>query len=143
VLDAAQDKRILQILRAAVEESRSLYEGNEADELAEVAPYLVALPGQSRLLPRLIEEGWGQSWGIYLSSRRPFKEVRRHLRRLLLVRVKETGRPLYFRFYDPKVLDLVLPIFTARQHQLLFGDIDAFVYEAANAAVRRAVRPGA
>ncbi len=36
-------------------------------------------------------EGWGRRWGIYLTSRRPFDEVRTQLRRVLMVRNDQSG----------------------------------------------------
>jgi hypothetical protein len=129
VLDAAREQRILTLLRASVEEVRSLYDGTDGEELSEVAPHLVSLPPGSWLLERLVAEGWGEGWGIYLTSRRPFLEVRRQLRRLLLVHGKESGEMLYFRFYDPKALSAALTLARGRQRQQIFGDVDAFLVE--------------
>jgi Domain of unknown function (DUF4123)/Inner membrane component of T3SS, cytoplasmic domain len=137
VLDAARDSRITTLLRASAEESQSLYEGAEGEELEDVAPYLVSLPRDSWLLDRLVKEGWGQGWGIYLLSRRPFQEVRRHLRRLLIAQVKETGELLYFRFYDPVTVRDLSPTFNPRQHYLFFGPSEALVMEGEGGRVVR------
>jgi hypothetical protein len=129
VLDAARDRRVLEVLRESVEEYRSLYEGIKGEALAEQAPYLARLPRGSRLLEQVVLEGWGRGWGIYLTCRRPFKDVRTHLRRFLMVENQETGRPMYFRFYDPQMLRAALPAFTPRQKEQLFGEIGAFLVE--------------
>lgn len=123
VVDAARDDRILVLAHESVEEYRSLYEGVEGETLEDVAPYLIALPPGSRLLDALIEEGWGKRWGIYLASRLPFRDVRRHLRRFLMVEQDETGDRMYFRFYDPGVLRAILPAFTPMQYGDFFGDV--------------------
>ena len=57
------------------------------------------------LLDRLVREGWGERWGIFLTSAAPFKEVRRHFRRFLMIEMLETTEKLYFRFYDPVILE--------------------------------------
>jgi len=129
VLDAAREDRILTLLRSSPEQAQSHYEGEEGEELEDVAPYLVAVPKDSWLLERLVEEGWGEGWGIYLTCRRPFKEVRRQVRRQLLVEVKQTEEVLYFRFYDPKVMAATVPECNPKQKQELFGEIEAFVVE--------------
>ncbi|MRG96365.1 DUF4123 domain-containing protein [Polyangium spumosum] len=129
VLDAARDERLKALLSCSPEDVTSLYDGAEGEELAEVAPYLVALPKDTWLLERLVREGWGRGLGIYLTSRRPFVEVRRQLRRLLLVSVKETSELLYFRFYEPRALAAALRGARGRQRQRLFGDAEAFVVE--------------
>jgi hypothetical protein len=128
VLDAARDERILELCRESVDQSKSLYEGVKGEALADAAPYLVALEPGSGLLDRLLE-GWGRSFGVFAVSERPFKAVRRHLRRFLLVEDDETGGRMYFRFYDPRVLREFMPLATPRQRDDLFGEIDAFFAE--------------
>lgn len=141
VLDAARGERILELLREAVEPHRSLYEGAPGEPLENVAPYLVGpLAPDSRLLERLVEEGWGKRWGIYCIGRKPFKEVRRHLRRFLVVEIDDTGERVYFRFYDPRVLERFLPTCVPRQEEELFGDLLAFLVEGERGALRRLAR---
>jgi pSer/pThr/pTyr-binding forkhead associated (FHA) protein len=129
VLDAARTDRILVLLKESVETCRSLYEGLQGESLAHVAPYLVELPQGSGLLRRLVNEGWKQRWGIYIDYPHSFKELRRHLRRLLMVSDPDTRKSFYFRFYDPVVLDTFIPTCTVRQRAELFGEIKAFLVE--------------
>lgn len=126
VLDAARSERILEVLRESAEPYRSLYEGLPAEGLAHVAPYLVGLPKGARLLDRLVREGWGQRWGIYLTSKRPFKEVRTHLRRFLMVENEVTRERMYFRFYDPPALLTFLRSCSVRQRAEVFDDVGCF-----------------
>lgn len=130
VLDAARNERILVLLRESVEEYRSLYEGPQGEAMAEMAPYLVYLPRGSRLLAFLVREGWGQSWGLFLTSQRPFKEVRRQLRKFLLVK-DSANRELYFRFYDPRVLRVFLPSSWPEQSREFFEGMGAYWLEGA------------
>jgi len=143
VLDAARGGRILQLVREAVEPHRSLYEGAPGEPLEDVAPYLVGPFGpESRLLERLVEEGWGKRWGIFCASGRSFRDVRRHLRRFLVVEIDDTGERVYFRFYDPQVLKRFLPTCSPRQEEELFGDLRAFFVEGERGELRRlAPRP--
>jgi hypothetical protein len=130
VLDAAQDRRVRQLCHESVDETRSLYEGAKGEGLADVAPYLVRFEEGSELLARVIEEGWGRSWGVFLTSRAPFKAVRRQLRRFLIVEGEASRQRLYFRYYDPRVLRAFMPLATVRQKDEIFADvIDAFVAE--------------
>lgn len=136
VLDGARDKRIRELLRESVEEHRTLYDGVQGEALGEVAPYLVRLPPGSRLLEALVREGWGRRWGIFLTSRQPFREVRRHLRRFLMVE-DETGETLYFRYYDPWVLQRFLPTCTALQKDEFAKNILTFFAEAEDVGMLR------
>jgi len=128
VLDAARDDRILTLLREHVDPYRSLYEGPEADTLADAAPYLVRLRKDSRLLERIVEEGWGRRWGVWLLSNKRFRDVRTHLRRFLMVE-DDGGEQLYFRYYDPAVLRALLADITPRQKGQLFADVDSWMVD--------------
>jgi len=130
IVDPTRSPRVLELLREAVEYSRSLYEGAEGDTLSESAPYLVEFPEKpSRLLTSLVTEGLMRRWCIFLTSPRPFKDVRRHFRRFLMVREEDTGEQLYFRFYDPVILRAFIPTMTALQTKEFYADISAFLVE--------------
>jgi hypothetical protein len=120
---------VRKLLKTCRDEVESLYDGFQGQLLEEYAPYLVRLPADSSVLEVLAHEGWGRSWGVCLRSARPFKEVRRHFRRFLIVEEEETKEELYFRFYDPRVLRVFLPICTPRQAGLFFEDIGCFLVE--------------
>jgi hypothetical protein len=141
VVDAARDRRILELCRESVEEHRSLYDGVEGETMAHVAPYLVRLPAGSRLLSSLVREGWGRRWGVYLTNQLPFSEVRRHLRRFLMVEMEESGERMYFRFYDPRTLATFIPSCSARQAQEFFGSTGTFFVEGEGSAPIRYARP--
>jgi hypothetical protein len=130
ILDAARDPLILTRLLECKEEHQSLYEGRKGDQLAAFAPYLVALPSGCSFLETLVRDGWGKSWGVYLTSEQPFKEVRKHLRHFLMVRSSDDT--VYFRFYDPRVLRTYLPTCTKDELRQFFGPINRYVLEPVN-----------
>jgi hypothetical protein len=107
---------------------QSLYEGKQGEELADYAPYIVRVYPDSPLIERLIEDGWGKSWGIYLRCPLSILEVRRHFRHFLMVK-DETGEEFYFRFYDPRVLRVFLPTCTQDQRLEFFGPVERFLME--------------
>ena len=128
VLDAARDIRILDLLESAPNRYASLYEGWRGDVMRDVAPYLVKLD-DSNLLQHLVHQGWGRAWGIYVATTAPFRRLRMHLRRFLIVEDETTGDPLYFRFYDPRVLGTFLTASTVTErnsfvadHEYLYAD---------------------
>ncbi len=129
LLDAARDVRVLELLRASKEKYQSLYEGEQGKLLDDYAPYLLSLPPQSDFLETLVYEGWGKSWGLFLTCDKQFAQVRRYLRRFLLVK-DEKGRQLYFRFYDPRVMRVYLPTCNAAETARMFGPISRYLVEA-------------
>jgi pSer/pThr/pTyr-binding forkhead associated (FHA) protein len=128
VLDAARDVKILALLLKSNEEYQSLYEGPQGAKLAQVAPYLVRLKKDSLLLEKLVRDGWGESWGVYLTCASEFNEVRRHLRHFLEVTLPE-GEQVYFRYYDPRVLRVYLPTCTFEEADSFFGPIKNYFME--------------
>jgi hypothetical protein len=128
VLDAARGFAVVELLQGCPEEHQSLYEGPEGEELADFAPYLVRLPAQSPFLEPLVQQGWGKSWGIYLTSPQSFADVRKHFRRLHRV-ILPGGETAYFRFYDPRVLRVFLPTCTREEAEQLFGPITGYLLE--------------
>jgi hypothetical protein len=138
ILDPTRSDRVLELLREAVEYSRSLYEGAEGDAMSDVAPYLVELPDKrSRLVVSLVQEGWMRRFGIFLTSARPFKEVRRHFRRWLMLQEEETRERLYFRYYDPVTLRVFLPTCTPHKRELFYDEVSAFIVEGERGEVLR------
>lgn len=127
ILDAARDPEVLEQLRDSEDPFESLYDGASAAALADSAPYLVALASDGALLESLVEDGWGKSWGVYLTSNSPRADLRRHLRRFLVVDIG--GRNAYFRFYDPRVLRIYLRSCQPANRAEFFGPVSAFYLE--------------
>jgi pSer/pThr/pTyr-binding forkhead associated (FHA) protein len=106
----------------------SLYEGKSKAELVMFAPYLVRLLPESKLLEKLVNKGWGKSWGIYVTCDLEFGELRRHFRHFLMVKVPD-GTQVYFRFYDPRVLRTYLPTCLPDELNEFFGQIRYYLTE--------------
>lgn len=137
VVDSSRDDRILILVRESVERYQSLYEGVEGEALGHVAPYLVEMPRGSGLLQRLVREGWENRWMSFIEANLSFKEVRRHLRRFLMVADADTRKKMYFRFYDPVVLRSFVPTTTVKQRAEFYGEIKAFYVEDETGTVAR------
>lgn len=128
LLDAARDPHVQGLLIVEELAYRSLYEGAQGEELADFAPYLLELPCEASLLDVLVRDGWGKSWGVFLTSAEPFDAVRRHFRRFLLVEAPD-GEEVLFRFYDPRVLRVFLPHCNAEEARSFFGPVASFLVE--------------
>jgi len=128
ILDAARDDKIYPELVNSDIESLCLYLGEKAVELATVAPYLLELKREDPFTQWVLNNGLGKSWGIFLQSSAPFKELHRHFRKFLMV-YDEKGTPLYFRFYDPRVLRAYLPTCNESELQTVFGPVTQFYVE--------------
>lgn len=132
LLDGAREPAVLELLKMGGAFFQSLYEGEQGLALAPFGPFLVDLATAPDLLSHLIARGWGNSWGMYVRTAQAFQELRHHLRTLLLVDVE--GEQAIFRFYDPRVLPIVLAVSTSAQRAEIFGEIEEFAVEASEGA---------
>jgi hypothetical protein len=129
VLDAARDPQVWKAMGDLGLERECLFSGRLTPALQAASPYLVRLVPGSFAFEKLLEQSWGQSWGIFLAARTSLREVRRHLRTFLQVQT-EDRKKLLFRYYDPRVLRVFLPTCDADQLGQIFGPIQRFDMEA-------------
>jgi hypothetical protein len=127
ILDCARDHRIYPALRTSQLDYRCLYGGRMHPEVEAAAPHLIEIAPNYRFTPKLIEMGWGQSWGVFLRIEDP-SNLRSHLRKLLRVQ-DEAGRNLLFRYYDPRVLRVYLPMCLPEELRTVFGPVSSYLVE--------------
>lgn len=128
VLDGARHESIYPAIIQSECEYECLYRGELDPSLAEAAPYLVKLEKDKPFSNWLIEEGWGDSWGIYLQTTANFRDLKRHLRKFLMVYDANT-KPMYFRYYDPRVLRTYLPTCNSEELTTVFGPVQSYLME--------------
>ena len=132
VLDGARDPQVWWTINKSSLDSECLYSGSLSLELERAAPYLVQLEFDEPQTMRLLNRGWGQSWGILLRSNTGLKALRKHLRRFLLVG-GPGGKNFVFRYYDPRVMRPFLPSCSAPQLDEFFGPMEGIATESWNA----------
>lgn len=131
LVDAARDDKVSDLLyQLKPEEYTCLFEGHWAEDLAFVAPYLVVLQAQAAWTKTYIEQAWGKEWGVYLETDEALPQLLQHLRQLLFMPVQSTPpKSLYFRYYDPRVLQIYLTHGEDAEKKLLFGPIKNYWIE--------------
>ena len=151
VLDAARDGRVQDLLQSSRLRYEPLFDRDAADQVAPHAPALVELgqggtsgvgPDANAFLEALLRSGWGRGWGIFCTSGAPLDEILTHFRSFLLVRTKEQ-RPLYFRFYDARLLRAFLPACEPQELSAIFGPIASYLVESDRPDTMLAFSPGA
>ncbi len=142
VLDGASTPQLLDAIFEHGVEHACLYSGELEPDMAEVAPYVVRIEPDEPFTRWLLSQGWGQSWGIFAATTAAtdLRLLRRHLRGLLTVYSPE-GAPLYFRYYDPRVLRVYLPTCNSVETRLVFGLVQQFAMEDEDPAVMLRFRP--
>jgi hypothetical protein len=128
VLDGASVPGLLDKLDQWQPEFVCLYRGELKPDLAEVAPYLVRLDPGTEITEWILSKGWGNHWGIFAIADADLPVMRQHLRRLLTV-YDEKGKPLLFRFYDPRVMRVYLPTCNSEELTAIFGPVASYILE--------------
>lgn len=121
VLDGAQNPQLLDLLMVqGGPKYECLFAGELEPDMAEVAPYLVELEPGSAFADALLGKGWLPNAGILVVSAEPLQRLWRQLRQHVMVYGPEL-EPLYFRFYDPRVLRVFLPSCEGKSLADFFG----------------------
>ena len=122
ILDAIRDSRIPAFLDASGERYMPL------DPSGRLPVFVVAPVPQGRLLDVLVKDGWGRGWGFFCISAYSMEEICTHLRNYLTM-YNGAGRPMTFRFWDPRVLRALAPALPPEEAADFFGPISRIVVE--------------
>jgi hypothetical protein len=112
ILDAAKVSCLPEMLEDSGLDYACLFNGEAAEELRNVAPYLVGLEADHEFTRNLFTKGeagwqlWDKEPGIFIRSQARLDEIRKHLRKFTQVRT-EAGSVEYFRFWESTVLDYI------------------------------------
>ncbi len=108
LLDAAKVLGLPEMLETSGLDHACLFQGTAAEELRDVAPWIVRLDEHHKFTRSVFTSGnapwdmWDKEPGILLRSQGSLADLRRHLRKFTRVK-DETGKWYYVRFYDPAV----------------------------------------
>lgn len=128
IVDAAQDKELAFEARDRFHlPIRMLFQGEAAQYMDDVAPYLVPIDPASEYLESWASR-WGKNAGILLTTYADPEPLFRHLREIFVVKDEE-GQEYFFRYYDPRVLSMYLPTCTPEEVREFFGPIGALVLD--------------
>lgn len=117
VLDACDAPQVPEKARELGEERAvSLYRGSADEMYWAIAPYLFAV--DAALLDWIVETLWDEPFGIFAVADAGLEDMRRHFRRFLVVQAPD-GEQWYFRFYDPRVLQ----VYTMSANQTELSDL--------------------
>ena len=122
ILDGARDRKIEPLINNSQLEHACMYTNVKSYAYKRSAPHLVALQPEHTFTHQLLNQGWGKSWGIFISTYIPtsITKIRHHFR-LIAKAQGPRGETMLFRYYDPRVLRVLLPSCDNTQLRQLFG----------------------
>jgi Domain of unknown function (DUF4123) len=128
IVDSAREIELAYEAKCLYEqEIWSLFEGDAAEAVADVAPYLMMIDPAGGYLENWVSR-WGNSAGILLTTSTDRNNLYAHLRQIFIVE-DEDHQPFFFRYYDPRVLRNFLPTCTPEQLAEFFGPVTAYLCE--------------
>jgi len=133
ILDGASVPELPQNLARFSVAAECLFRGELGPDMAQVAPYLAVAPPNHPFTEWLLQEGWGQHWGVFVISQANLRTLRMHLRTFLKVYGPDL-KPLYFRYYDPRVLRVYLPTCNDQEARTIFGPVLRYIMEGEDSA---------
>jgi uncharacterized protein DUF4123 len=133
ILDGSRSEKIYPMLSENKLRYSCLYEGKLNYELTLAAPYIVRLEKDADFTRELIQQAWGNSWGIFAITYAPttLLAVRRNCRKIAYVLDAESKKYV-FRYYDPRVFRIYLPTCDALETAKVFGPVTEYVIEGEN-----------
>jgi len=131
ILDGARNRKIFPMLNDSGAHFWCLLNGKLSYELAQSAPYMLRLNKNADFTREIIQQAWGNSWGIFAITYKPITlfKVRYHCKNNLSVQDEQTGCKLFFRFYDPRVMRVYLPTCNELDAEKIFGPVSEFMME--------------
>jgi hypothetical protein len=128
--------------RDVFSEFECLFTGDLAEELEDVAPYLGCLKGWEGEAQAVVEDLLKRQVATLVTLRPvpegaeppSFAQVHRHLRKFNVVYAPD-GKPLFWRYYDPRVVVDVLKVLDDKQLEAFFGPMEQLCVAAGEAAV--------
>ena len=140
VVDAASDDKIHHMLQAYESDSYSLYFGDEAENLEQVAPYLIKLKKGDLFTDWYIKNVYGNTASILITSTNSELELQAHLQNYVKPLMEfETEEDIKFQevflaFYDPRVFPNYLRSISLEHRVAFLQPFKAIFYEGSESA---------
>jgi len=101
----------------------SLYRGEAEEDYWAIAPYLVRV--DASVLDWIVTTLWEEPWSIFVVAGADLETLRTHFRKFLTAQMPD-GEKVYFRFYDPRVIQQFLPTCNDAELGEFFGSVQKF-----------------
>lgn len=124
ILDACDEPEVPpKVDELGRDRSACLYRGELDEEQKGVAPYLVKV--DIALLDWIFPTFEDRPWGVFLVAKTDLRTLRQHLRELLVVEGIDE-KPMYFFYYDPRVLPPFIESCDEEELEEFYGPVMAY-----------------
>ncbi len=127
MLDGAQIQNLHVMLRELNIPHMPLFRESPQENILHVTPYIARFSPSEIILNWMAMSPTVLETALLCTSTAPLEETHAHLRRFLLVQ-DDTGRQMYFRFWDPRVIEPFLKSATPEERRWFCGPIRSLAY---------------
>jgi len=136
VIDAAKIKKLTnELIIIDAQKVKILFDGQEAIELEEVAPYLIELNKEDEFTNWVAKNVYGNSGAIFIKSTNDIETLAEHLKPFIPVtrEVAHEGRTIiqkgYLAYYDPRVFPNWIESESSERQSNFFSNIKEVLCE--------------
>ncbi|MGL4860627.1 MAG: DUF4123 domain-containing protein [Enterobacteriaceae bacterium] len=123
IIDGPNEEGLLPMLEQFSPPASCLYADPVQPELVALAPYLLQVTDEVKAWL----DGRETPWGFYFTSYETMKLLRQHWRKYLQIQIPAHDKPVYFRFYDPRVLWTFLEAIELWQQHLFLKPVRTMI----------------
>lgn len=121
LVDAAAGEDAQRMIYEYPENKLCIVQGWKQDMYSGFSPWLLSLKIERPSFEKMINQFWGKSWGIFLSSSLSESKLIDHFYQNWFVTLPDGSRQ-YFRYYDPRVFRSFFQVALVEQLNFLFCD---------------------
>jgi len=127
MLDGAQIPNLHLMLRELNIQNLPLFRESPEENILHVTPYIARFSPSEIFLHWMTMNPTVLETALFCTSVQPLEQTHAHLRRFLLVK-DDTGRQMYFRFWDPRVIEPFLKSGTPEERRWFCGPVRSLAY---------------
>jgi hypothetical protein len=125
VVDACDEPAVPPKMVELKEDAVSLYVGLAERDYWAISPYVCKVAPE--IVDWILDNLWTHPWGFFCVASTDLARLRKHFRRFLMIK-NTTGKLVYFRYYDPRVLGPFLSACDAAELESFFGPVSRFAF---------------
>lgn len=116
------------MLQAMTDQCECLYRGQARVNHADSAPWIVSIGSDTATLDWIMEEVYGTRGCIFFTSPHSLDRNANHFRKFIKVK-NSSGELIFFRFFDPLLLNGFMEVFSRHQREAFFDGISTIYAE--------------
>ena len=129
IVDGAMNEEVENYLEIYEPQYRTLYPENYSNAAGWAQPYLVDMKSSDEFAQWFLENGYGNSRGIFVFSLLEIDDLYENIKEYAIGHIEEGNKETFFRFYDPRIFPSFLQIIMSRHIEDIFSQHNIWLCE--------------